>query len=277
MKDPLAELRRTAPRRRRTDCAGGCRTAADPNLESRSDILSMLVAARFEDGEPMGDSELRDQLMTLLLAGHETTATALAWTFDLLLRNPEQFAAFATRSGRATTTLPAGDDHRGAAAAAGGPARRAPTRPSARVDGRELPPGTDVAPAIWLTHTRPEIYPDPLAFRPERFLEDGARDVLVDPVRRRCPPLPRRGLRRVRDAGGAARGARSLRARGRPLATRADHPAQRHLLPQARHPGATSLEAQRQAGANSGSGLRRAALSPRPRRPRSARRSRCRG
>ena len=52
----------------------------------------MLVEARFDDGEPMGDDELRDQLITLLLAGHETTATALAWTFDLLLRNPGPLA-----------------------------------------------------------------------------------------------------------------------------------------------------------------------------------------
>ena len=52
----------------------------------------MLVAARFEDGAPMDDREIRDQLMTLLLAGHETTATALAWTFDLLARHPDALA-----------------------------------------------------------------------------------------------------------------------------------------------------------------------------------------
>src|SRR5215469_417327 len=59
-----------------------------PDLEEREDILSMLMTAEFEDGSRMEDRELRDQLMTLLLAGHETTATALAWTFDLLLRHP---------------------------------------------------------------------------------------------------------------------------------------------------------------------------------------------
>src|SRR3954453_23549354 len=59
-----------------------------PDLEEREDILSMLMTAEFEDGSRMEDGELRDQLMTLLLAGHETTATALAWTFDLLLRHP---------------------------------------------------------------------------------------------------------------------------------------------------------------------------------------------
>ena len=63
---------------------------ADPELASREDILSLLVAARFEDGSRMEDRELRDQLMTLLMAGHETTATALAWAFDLLFRAPDK-------------------------------------------------------------------------------------------------------------------------------------------------------------------------------------------
>ncbi len=63
---------------------------ADPALADREDILSMLVAARFEDGSAMSDREVRDQLMTLLAAGHETTATALAWAFDLLFRAPEK-------------------------------------------------------------------------------------------------------------------------------------------------------------------------------------------
>jgi len=61
---------------------------AERRADPREDILSMLVAARFEGGEPMDDAEIRDQLMTLLLAGHETTATGLAWTFDLLVRHP---------------------------------------------------------------------------------------------------------------------------------------------------------------------------------------------
>ncbi len=64
----------------------------DPGTSDRQDILSLLTLARFEDGSAMDDRELRDQLMTLLVAGHETTATALAWTFDLLLRNPVALA-----------------------------------------------------------------------------------------------------------------------------------------------------------------------------------------
>src|SRR4051794_32086437 len=73
------------------------------DLAERDDILSMLMLAEFEDGGRMDDTELRDQLMTLLLAGHETTATALAWTFDLLLRHR-------TALGRLRDSLEAGEE-----------------------------------------------------------------------------------------------------------------------------------------------------------------------
>jgi cytochrome P450 len=145
---------------------------ADPDLEGREDILSALVAARFEDGSGMEDSELRDQLMTLLLAGHETTATALAWSFDMLLRHPAQL-------GRLREELADGGEEYLRATITEA-LRLRPVVPLAgrrlgvdlSADGIDLPAGTDVTPAIWLTHTRPDLYPDPLAFRPERFLED---------------------------------------------------------------------------------------------------------
>ena len=70
------------------------------DLEQREDVLSMLLLARDEDGRPMTDEELRDELVTLLVAGHETTATGLAWAFDLLLRNPRVLA----RAQEAATT-----------------------------------------------------------------------------------------------------------------------------------------------------------------------------
>jgi cytochrome P450 len=135
------------------------------------DILSLLVAARFEDGEPMADAEIRDQLLTLLLAGHETTATGLAWAIDLLVRHPAALARLAED----------GDDPAYARAVVAEALRLRPVVPLAGrklakplvVDGRELPPGTDVTPAIWLAHTRADRYPEPFAFRPERFL-DGA-------------------------------------------------------------------------------------------------------
>jgi cytochrome P450 len=146
---------------------------AKPDLETREDILSMLMLAEFEDGGTMSDKELRDQLMTLLLAGHETTATALAWTFDLLLRHQEPLQ-------RLRDSLAAGEDDY-LRATISESLRLRPVIPLAgrrltkelSVDGLTLPPGTDVTPAIWLTHTRADLYPEPLAFQPERFLGDG--------------------------------------------------------------------------------------------------------
>lgn len=141
-------------------------------LEERDDILSALMLARFEDGGAMSDTELRDQLMTLLLAGHETTATALAWTFDLLLRHPAELQ-------RLRDSLAAGEDEYMRATISES-LRLRPVVPLAGrrlakelvADGLTLPAGTDVTPAIWLAHTRADVYPDPFAFRPERFLED---------------------------------------------------------------------------------------------------------
>jgi cytochrome P450 family 135 len=142
-----------------------------PDLEVRDDILSMLMTASFEDGTAMDDHELRDQLMTLLLAGHETTATALAWTFDLLLRHP-------TELGRLRGSLEAGEEAYLKATIAES-LRLRPVIPLAGrrlaedlvTDDLELPAGTDVTASIWLTHTDPGLYPEPLAFRPERFIE----------------------------------------------------------------------------------------------------------
>ena len=133
----------------------------------------MLMLSEFEDGSAMDDTELRDQLMTLLLAGHETTATALAWTFDLLLRHAGALT-------RLRDSLAAGEEDY-LRATISESLRLRPVLPLAgrrlatelAVDGLSLPAGTDVSPAIWLTHTRADLYPEPFAFRPERFLEQG--------------------------------------------------------------------------------------------------------
>ena len=143
------------------------------DLEERDDILSALILARFEDGEGMTDTDLRDQLMTLLLAGHETTATALAWTFDLLLRHPAALE-------RLRDELERGEDAYMRATITES-LRLRPVVPLAGrrlskelvADGLTLPAGTDVTPSIWLVHTREDVYPEPFAFRPERFLESG--------------------------------------------------------------------------------------------------------
>jgi cytochrome P450 family 135 len=142
------------------------------DLAERDDMLSQLIQARYEDGGEMSDEDLRDQLMTLLLAGHETTATALAWTFDLLLRHPRELA-------RLRESLQAGEEDY-LRATISESLRLRPVVPLAGrrlatelvADGLTLPAGTDVTPAIWLAHTRADVYPEPFAFRPERFLDE---------------------------------------------------------------------------------------------------------
>ena len=171
--DPLAGLRELLVEVDELLLAEIAERRADPHPTDREDILSLLVAARFEDGTEMRDREVRDQLITLLLAGHETTATALAWTFDLLLRNPATLA-------RLTAEVDAGEGDDYLRAVISESLRLRPVVPLAgrrlaselNVAGLSLPAGTDVTPAIWLTHTRPDLYPEPYAFRPERFLED---------------------------------------------------------------------------------------------------------
>ena len=171
--DPMDQLRRESATVDEIIHAEIAERRADPSVAEREDILSMLVGARFADGEGMSDDELRDQLITLLLAGHETTATALAWTFDLLLRNPGPLQ-------RVRAELAEGDGDEYLRAVVSEALRLRPVVPLAgrrlgtelRVGDHVLPPGTDVTPAFWLTHTRPDLYPAPLQFRPERFLDD---------------------------------------------------------------------------------------------------------
>ena len=146
---------------------------AEPDLANREDILSMLLAARFEDGSEMDDAEIRDQLITLLVAGHETTATALAWSFELLFRSP---AAMERAREAACVGEQAYID-----AVAKEALRVRPVVPftgrmllePAALGGYELPAETVILASIWLAHTRAATFPDPYAFVPERFL-DGA-------------------------------------------------------------------------------------------------------
>jgi cytochrome P450 len=149
----------------------------------RSDVLHLLVAARDEAGAPMTDAQLRDELMTLLLAGHETTATALAWTMHRILtergvldRVRAELSRVA-RGGRVVTDdlgqLPYLD------AVIKETLRLNPVIPDVmrlvkrpvRIGGIELPPGVAAAPNIYGAHRRPEVWPEPERFRPERFLE----------------------------------------------------------------------------------------------------------
>jgi cytochrome P450 family 135 len=147
------------------------RRRAEPDLAEREDILSLLVQARDEDGQPMTDVELRDELVTLLVAGHETTATALSWAVERLTRHPSKLA-------RLRDEVVAGEDAY-LDAVVKETLRLRPVLPivvrrltePVEIGGYLLPEGTRVAPCIYLVHRREDVYPEPHAFRPERFLE----------------------------------------------------------------------------------------------------------
>jgi cytochrome P450 len=139
----------------------------------RGDVLTLLLAARDEDGNPLTDRELRDELITLLLAGHETTATSIGWAFERLLRTPAALE-------RATAEAKAGPAGEYLDAVVKETLRVRPVIPEVfraatertELGGYEFAPGARVAASILLVQLDPELYPpDPTAFRPERFLE----------------------------------------------------------------------------------------------------------
>jgi cytochrome P450 len=145
---------------------------AEPDYAERDDVLSLLLGARDEDGEAMSDEELRDELVTVLGAGHETTATGLAWAVELLNRNPAVLA-------KLRDSLAAGEDeYLGATVKEVLRARPVivdvarKLKAPATVGGYELPTGTFVLPAIAALHYREDVFPRPHEFRPERFLDD---------------------------------------------------------------------------------------------------------
>jgi cytochrome P450 len=146
------------------------RRAAD--LDSRTDVLSRLLLVRDDDGDGgLSDEELRDQLVTLLLAGHETTATALSWTLHELAKDPEQ-----ERKARAAAT---NGDHDHLEAVLKESMRLHPVIPMvvrhlmepATIGGVDLPAGANVAASIILAHASETSHPDHDTFRPERFLD----------------------------------------------------------------------------------------------------------
>jgi cytochrome P450 len=147
------------------------RCRADPQLAQRSDALAMLVRSADSTGQPMADDELLDQLVTLLLAGHDTTATALSWAFERLTRHPEllhRTAQAAEDSDDAWLTAVCKESLR--------------VRPVVFEFGRKLtapielggyriPAGVILTPSINLVHHSSRHYPDPDEFRPQRFLD----------------------------------------------------------------------------------------------------------
>ena len=149
------------------------RRRADRDLAQRDDVFSTLLLARDENGGQLSDREVRDELLTLLLAGHETTATGLAWTLDLLLhdrrvmqrareRDPAYLDAVIKESLRLRTVIP-------------GVGRVVRERPFS-LGPFTVAPGTEINPSIRVIHRRADLYPQPRHLRPERFLGPDAPD-----------------------------------------------------------------------------------------------------
>jgi cytochrome P450 len=155
------------------------------------DVLAMLLGARHEDGSPMSPSELRDELMTALVAGHETTASQLAWGFERLVREPRVLASLAEE-------LDGDSDEEYLTATIQEIMRRRPVLINAEprlvkqpieIGGFAYPPGVILFANAYLVHHDPQIYPEPYAFRPERFLENPPGTYTWIPFgggRRRC-------------------------------------------------------------------------------------------
>ena len=144
-----------------------------PDLDRREDILSMLLLARDEDGGALTDVELRDELLTLLVAGHETTATGLAWAMERLTRAPgalERIAA-ETAAGETAYTDAVVKETLRLRPVVMAVLRR--LEHDTELAGWTAPAGQKIMVSIFLMHRDPDLYPEPLAFRPERFL-DGA-------------------------------------------------------------------------------------------------------
>lgn len=142
----------------------------EADVADRDDVLSLLLQATDEDGRPLTERELRDELVTVIGAGHETTATGLAWAFERLLRNPAVLE-------RLERSLPEGDDYLEATIKETLRIRPVITDAARRVTreievaGYRIPAGALLMPAIAALHFRDDIYPEPEEFRPERFLE----------------------------------------------------------------------------------------------------------
>jgi cytochrome P450 family 135 len=150
------------------------RAEVEAGEEGHDDVLSLLLQARHDDGSPMNDEELRDELITVLGAGHETTATGLAWAMERILRAPRVLEKLRQ------TIADGEDDYLDATVKETLRARpvivdvaRKLTAP-AKIGGYELPKGSFVMAAIAALHYREDLFPEPEQFRPERFLDEKA-------------------------------------------------------------------------------------------------------
>ncbi len=148
----------------------GRRRATD--LEDRHDILSLLLQARTEEGEALSDKELRDELLTLVLAGHETTANQLAWTWERLVRAPAAYTWLrdAVREGNEPEAHVEAVINEGMRSRPVIPAIGRRVTVPWRLGPYAVEAGTPISMSILLLHHREDLYPDPFSFRPERFL-----------------------------------------------------------------------------------------------------------
>lgn len=147
------------------------RRREESDIAQREDVMSLLLRARHEDGSSMSDDELRDEMVTLLVAGHETTATSLAWALERLVRSPEALRRTVAESEEG------GGEYTDAVLKE--TLRLRPVFPMVARSVKKplelgeytIPAGVTIMPNIALLHRRPDIYPEPDTFRPERFLE----------------------------------------------------------------------------------------------------------
>ena len=181
--------------------------ARDPDLADHDDVFSALLLARDEDGEGLTDGEVRDELLTLLLAGHETTAAGLAWTFDLLLHEPRVMARASERDDAyLDAVVKEALRIRPVIQGVGRVVRERPFE----LGGYEIPVGVEINPSIRTIHRRGDLFAEPDAL-PARALPRprSAGHLHLDPVRRRHPPLPGRELRARPRCGSCSRGCSS--------------------------------------------------------------------
>jgi cytochrome P450 len=152
-------------------------------VEGRADVLSMLVSARYEDGQPLPDNAIRDEMYTLMLAGHETTAATMAWIVNRLVTRTDvmdraRTEVFSVLNGEQLIAAHVGK-LKYLEAVINETMRLDPVVPNIgrglkramTIAGRQLPAGVTIAPCIYLTHRRPELWPLPDQFNPDRFLE----------------------------------------------------------------------------------------------------------
>ncbi len=146
------------------------------------DVLSLLIQAKDEQGNPMSDQEIKDELLTLLVAGHETSATSLCWAFEEILRNQAEHNKIREQTRDTLGKSPLSAEHLNQLSYVDAALKESlrlhpPTAAVARrlsapveLEGYQIPAGYLAVPCMYLTHRLPDIYPDPYQFKPQRFI-----------------------------------------------------------------------------------------------------------